>query len=187
MQNFGWEVEFDNFTAKTPFGEKPMANIIATLPIGRHFRSDQKTNPLVLNRIIFACHYDSKYFENFDFIAATDSAVPCAMLLDMAKFLSENSNLEQFKNLIRHIQFIFFDGEEAFKDWTANDSLYGSRNYADKLTKLHQNSAFDSMDLFVLLDLLGGDNSRFPNYFPNDPTSRNAYMIMNRIGRFFNY
>lgn len=27
---------------------------------------------------------------------------------------------------------IFFDGEEAFKEWTATDSLYGSRNLASK-------------------------------------------------------
>lgn len=25
------------------------------------------------------------------------------------------------------LQFIFFDGEEAFHDWTATDSIYGSR------------------------------------------------------------
>lgn len=182
MRKFGWTIDLDNFTANTPFGEKPMSNIIATLPIGRNFNSNQKPNPSILNRVIFACHYDSKYFENFDFIAATDSAVPCAMLLDMAQFLFENSNLEQFNNLIRHIEFVFFDGEEAFKDWTLTDSLYGSRNYADKLNKLHQQSAFDSIDLFILMDLFGGDNSKFPNYFPNDPTSRNAYLLMNRIG-----
>ena len=25
------------------------------------------------------------------------------------------------------LQLVFFDGEEAFRDWTATDSLYGSR------------------------------------------------------------
>jgi glutaminyl-peptide cyclotransferase len=25
------------------------------------------------------------------------------------------------------LQLIFFDGEEAFKDWTATDSIYGAR------------------------------------------------------------
>ncbi len=25
------------------------------------------------------------------------------------------------------LQFVFFDGEEAFKDWTATDSIYGAR------------------------------------------------------------
>ena len=26
------------------------------------------------------------------------------------------------------LQLIFFDGEEAFKDWTATDSIYGARS-----------------------------------------------------------
>lgn len=25
------------------------------------------------------------------------------------------------------LQLVFFDGEEAYKDWTATDSIYGSR------------------------------------------------------------
>jgi hypothetical protein len=39
-------------------------------------------------RIVFACHYDSKYFHFLStFVGAVDSAVPCAMLLDMARRL----------------------------------------------------------------------------------------------------
>lgn len=29
------------------------------------------------------------------------------------------------------LQMVFFDGEEAFKEWTKNDSLYGSRHLAE--------------------------------------------------------
>ena len=29
------------------------------------------------------------------------------------------------------LQVLFFDGEEAYKDWTSLDSLYGSRHLAD--------------------------------------------------------
>lgn len=28
--------------------------------------------------------------------------------------------------------FIFFDGEEAFKEWGPNDSIYGSKHLAEK-------------------------------------------------------
>lgn len=182
MRNYGWNVELDNFNANTPYGIKSMANIIATYQIGKNFASKSNVNSAVLNRVVFACHYDSKYFSNFDFIAATDSAVPCAMLLDMADYLQRNSNKDEFKNLIRHIQFIFFDGEEAFKAWTATDSIYGSRNYANKLSSQYNQRAFDTMDLFVLLDLIGGDSSKFPNYFPGSPTSNNAYKLLNKIG-----
>ena len=31
----------------------------------------------------------------------------------------------------KSIQLIFFDGEEAIVDWTADDSLYGSRHLAE--------------------------------------------------------
>lgn len=33
------------------------------------------------------------------------------------------------------LQFIFFDGEEAFRQWSATDSLYGSRNLAARMER----------------------------------------------------
>lgn len=30
------------------------------------------------------------------------------------------------------LRFLFLDGEEAFKDWTETDSIYGARHLADK-------------------------------------------------------
>lgn len=38
--------------------------------------------------LTLACHFDSKYFADFAFIGATDSAVPCAMLIDLALTLN---------------------------------------------------------------------------------------------------
>ena len=69
-------MEEDRFPDSTPFGVKEFVNIIATLvPVGQ-IESDLK--------LVMACHYDSKYFNQQDFIGATDSSVPCAMLLDLA-------------------------------------------------------------------------------------------------------
>lgn len=34
------------------------------------------------------------------------------------------------------LQFIFFDGEEAFKKWSRTDSLYGSRHLAAKWNRM---------------------------------------------------
>lgn len=34
------------------------------------------------------------------------------------------------------LQLVFFDGEEAFKDWTHTDSIYGAR-YVVPITMLH--------------------------------------------------
>lgn len=76
------------------------------------------------------------------FLGATDSAAPCAMLLDLAQALtpalrtrqtrladvSEDDDDEDEREAAQTtLQIIFFDGEEAFHDWTATDSIYGSR------------------------------------------------------------
>lgn len=46
------------------------------------------------------------------------------------------TNLQLIERLLNGknlgLMLIFFDGEEAFKEWTATDSLYGSRNLASK-------------------------------------------------------
>lgn len=31
------------------------------------------------------------------------------------------------------LQLVFFDGEESFEEWTATDSLYGSRHLAERM------------------------------------------------------
>lgn len=72
-----WTVTLDEFDDMTPYGPKRFTNIIATL------------NPNAKRRLILAAHYDSKYFpEDSDgryFFGATDSAMPCAMLIEIAK------------------------------------------------------------------------------------------------------
>ena len=76
-------------------------------------------------------------------MGATDSAAPCAMLLDLAVFLTPLLQVRQTRiasgaGLLREgfdeeeaaettIQLIFFDGEEAFRIWTDTDSIYGAR------------------------------------------------------------
>jgi Peptidase family M28. len=73
------------------------------------------------------------------FVGATDSAAPCAMMLDLAQALNpllekrierlddgeDDDDDDDIDDLT--LQLVFFDGEEAFKDWTNTDSIYGSR------------------------------------------------------------
>ena len=74
------------------------------------------------------------------------------------------------------LQLIFFDGEEAFKDWTTTDSVYGSRHLANSLanTKLSKtqfgpkcqlNNQLDRIEVMVLLDLIGAQNPTFLNFY----------------------
>jgi len=77
MTQLGWHVKNDSFVDSTPFGPKTFTNIIAV------------QNPSASHRLTLACHFDSKYFEEFEFIGATDSAVPCAMIIDIARHLND--------------------------------------------------------------------------------------------------
>jgi len=77
MTQLGWHVQSDSLVGNTPFGPKTFTNIIAI------------QNPSAFRWLTLACHFDSKYFEEFEFIGATDSAVPCAMLIDIARHLND--------------------------------------------------------------------------------------------------
>lgn len=52
------------------------------------------------------------------------------MLINLAKVMS--SKLEPLKNNKLSLMFIFFDGEEAFRQWGPKDSIYGARHLAKK-------------------------------------------------------
>jgi len=151
-----FHIELDTFDDQTPIGKVEFTNIVATL------------DPTATRRLVLACHYDSKMINGF--IGATDSAVPCAILLDLAINLQNKLNeLKQNKGNPT-LQLIFFDGEEAFVEWTNTDSIYGSRHLATKMR--HRNvpgqqnlNELDAMDLFILLDLIGHKDVRFNNFF----------------------
>lgn len=76
MNSLGWTIEEDAFNDETPLGVKPFNNIVAV------------HNPSATRHLTLACHFDSKYYTQFDFIGATDSAVPCALLIDLARHLN---------------------------------------------------------------------------------------------------
>lgn len=159
----GWQVTEDRFMSQTPYGALPFTNIIATL------------NPSAKRRLVLACHYDSKYyppqFHGREFQGATDSAVPCAMMLELARALDEELKAQKSSNPKLTLQLLFFDGEEALFQWTSADSLYGSRHLAEKMESTpHPAGETDTnllhgIDLFVLLDLIGAPSPRFGNQF----------------------
>jgi hypothetical protein len=130
------------------------------------------------------------------FIGATDSAAPCATLIDVAEALTPllaqrrkrmlagtpllTAEVDETEAAEVTLQIIFFDGEEAFENWTQEDSVYGSRilaeTWEDTLLPDHHPLAkrrmgpipnvLDSMDVLVLLDLLGAAKPRMRSFFP---------------------
>jgi glutaminyl-peptide cyclotransferase len=122
------------FDARTPVGPVKMANIVATLPGDRP------------ERIILASHFDTKLFKEFRFVGASDSASSTAALLELARVLKDRPR--PFT-----IELLFFDGEEAFGDWSlAHDSTYGSRHYVQNARTAN---TLSSIKALILLDMVG--------------------------------
>jgi len=158
LRQLGWFVETQESLQTTPlFGQLTFTNVIARL------------NPAADRYLTLACHYDSKHMREGAFMAATDSAVPCAMLVDLAHALAKR--LEPFKQSNLSLMLLFFDGEEAFVEWSEKDSLYGSRSLAQTWEQQkypHANAETNQLhriDLLVLLDLLGTPQPSFYSYF----------------------
>lgn len=108
------------------------------------------------------------------FLGATDSAVPCAILLQLALYMEQLVLRDQPESQREvTVELIFFDGEEAFEQWTPQDSIYGSRHLAAKwsqrcsLKRNRKKSKLNEISLFVLLDLIGSADPwpSFHNFF----------------------
>ncbi|XP_055036611.1 glutaminyl-peptide cyclotransferase [Misgurnus anguillicaudatus] len=166
----GWSVDVDTFISVTPRGPVSFSNVLAVL------------DPRAPRRLLLACHYDSKSIPKDPsdpqkvFVGASDSAVPCAMMLELVTAL--DPHLKKHKQMRSRVtlQLVFFDGEEAFEDWTPTDSLYGSRHLAEQMSRIphppgsEHTTLLNAVDLFVLLDLIGAPDPMFVNHFEN--TSR---------------
>lgn len=182
-----WRVEYQNSTSKTPVSkgkDVPFVNFIAARDAPWAAVGD-------VGRLTFVAHYDSK-LEPEGFIGAIDSAAPCAMIMHAMRSIDTaltrkweameakghaDASVEEQKG----IQIIFLDGEEAFKHWSASDSLYGSRALAEHWDSEVNPamSAFKtpltSISLFVLLDLLGSKDPAVQSYYQ---TTHWAYQHM---------
>jgi len=157
LQDLGWKLKHDSFTDKAPppYGDVKFRSVIAT------------HNPNLSRRIILACHHDSKVTPK-GFLGATDSAVPCSIMLEMAYVLNKSLNAlreqQTAEGLQAHgvtLQLLFLDGEEAFVDWGPNDSIYGAKHLAAKWKRTNK---LKSIDLFVLLDLIGTIDTTFHDF-----------------------
>ena len=196
-----WKLEYQNSTQTTPVSNGkgvPFVNIVAT-----------RDPPWVkkdgeVGRLALVAHYDSKLTPT-GFIGAIDSAAPCAMVLHAARSINtaltrkwetmqasgaSSDDLESHKG----IQIMLLDGEEAFDVWSETDSLYGARALAEEWEETSYavgstfNTPLGSIDLFVLLDLLGSPDPKVPSYFK---TTHWAYQNMadaesrlRKLGRF---
>lgn len=129
----GLTVEEDQFTASTPVGRVPMANLIARIP------GEQK------KIVIVAGHYETKRFDEFKFVGANDGGSSTAFLIELARVLATRKNKLSY-------WLVFFDGEEAFVDFSASDGLYGSRHLVEKLAASGELSRVEAV---IVADMVG--------------------------------
>ncbi|KAI1529806.1 glutaminyl-peptide cyclotransferase precursor [Pyrenophora tritici-repentis] len=192
-----WTLTWQNSTSTTPLSagaQVPFANLIAR-------REPPWVSEGQANYLTLAAHYDSKFFaaDEGTFVGATDSAAPCAMLLHIARVLEphlarmyeEMSALGEGGevDMDMGVQMLFLEGEEAWGEWSGEDSLYGSRalathwqshpNPLPQTSKFYKNQTpLSQISLFLLLDLLGSANPTVPSYYP---TTHWAYLHLSRL------
>ena len=93
-------------------------------------------------------HYDTKMFDNARFVGANDGGSSTAVVLELAR-VTTGLNLENT------LEFVFFDGEEAAVEWTAEDSVYGSRY---DVNRRFRDGTLRQLKALVLVDMIGDRN-----------------------------
>src|SRR6266513_3688640 len=150
LKSSGWNVTAQEFTDDTPSGRVRFVNLIA------RFGAATKANDLFL----ICSHYDTKIFDTFRFVGANDGGSSTGLLLELARVLGQQPRLAE------KIELVFFDGEEAFENFSDTDGIYGSRHFGHELG---QDGSAKSFRGGILFDMVG-DRSLDITLPPNSPT-----------------
>src|SRR6266513_1645217 len=91
--------------------------------------------------------------------SADDGGSSPALMLELARLLCAQPGKYA-------VWIAFFDGEEAMKQWSANDSRYGSRQMAARLSS---SSDIKKIKAFLLADIVGGRTAQFLRESSSNP------------------
>ena len=131
----GDQVEDDAFTADTVEGKFPVRNIIAKYPGTKD------------GIIVILGHYDTVYpLRNSAFVGANDGGSSTAILLEYA------NQLRGKKRDGYSVWLVWTDGEEAVRQWTDTDSLYGTRHLAEQWEK---DGTLKKIKALLVMDMIG--------------------------------
>jgi glutaminyl-peptide cyclotransferase len=131
----GDQVEDDAFTADTVEGKFPVRNIIAKFP----GRKD--------GIIAILGHYETNYpLRNTGYVGANDGGSSTAILLEFA------NQLRGKKRDGYSVWLVWTDGEEAVRQWSDTDSLYGTRHLAEKWEK---DGTLKKIKALMVMDMIG--------------------------------
>ena len=135
MQKAGWKIERQEFEDGTPRGRIKFVNLIA------RYGDDPTTQ-----QAIICSHYDTKLFDTIRFVGASDGGSSTGALIELGRTLAKDPALA------RRMELVFFDGEEAFVQFTETDGLYGSRYYA---RTLRDSGRYKQFKFGILWDMMG--------------------------------
>ena len=133
LKPLGAQVEMDAFNGQTPAGPVPMVNVLLRFP-GTSGKS-----------IVVTGHYDTKKIPMVHFVGANDGGSSTGFLIEFARSISKMTHPDD-------IVIVFFDGEEALGEWSAKDSVYGSRHLAAKWTA---DGTLSRVKALINVDMIG--------------------------------
>jgi glutaminyl-peptide cyclotransferase len=166
LKSAGWTVARSEFSDQTPRGKMTFVNLIA------RFGTSEKKEAA---QFLLCSHYDTKTFDTIRFVGANDGGSSTGLLIEMARVLALNPALAA------KIELLFFDGEEAFENFTATDGLYGSRHFAQEL---RDSGKAKSVRGGILFDMIG-DKSLDVTLPPDSPAdlTRNIFAAADVLGQ----
>src|SRR5260370_1622132 len=136
LRRSGWQVTRQAFSDNTPRGKMQFINLIAQFP------GQGKASP---PSFLLCSQYDTKLFDAIRFVGANDGGSSTGLLLELARVLG------QPPSVARNVELVFFDGEEAYENFSETDGLYGSRYFARQL----QSEGAKQFRGGILFDMIG--------------------------------
>lgn len=155
------QISFDAFTAQTPVGSVPMRNIIARFT-GTSARA-----------VVITGHFDSKPMPGRVFVGANDGGSSTGFLLEMAHAV----NSMQLRD---DVVLVWFDGEEAFGEWSDTNGTYGSRHLAEKWS---DDGTLSRIKALINVDMIGDkDLDIVDETYSSAPLRRTVWQTAAELG-----
>lgn len=152
LKSVGCSFDEDSFNAQTPIGTLAMKNIVVKIPgTGQGI-------------ILLLTHYDTLRLDNF--VGANDAGSSTGLMLEMASLLCSRPKQANA------VWIAFLDGEEAqvvqdgVAQWTATDSVYGSRELAARMAV---SGELKRVKAVILADMIGQKNLEIPRESSSTP------------------
>lgn len=144
------QLSADAFTAQTPIGPVAMKNIIAKFP-GKSGRA-----------VVFTGHFDTKPMPGVNFVGANDGGASTGFLLEFARVVNAMTHADD-------VYLVWFDGEEAYGDWSDINGIFGSRHLAEKWSK---EGMLPKIKALINVDMIGDNDLGIMEEMNSSPSLR---------------